>query len=189
MQPIKVFAFFLISFGALLLLENVTDLNIPVAGTLISVSLIAFGIMLIRNQIVLPTKAHVGNTEPQTQNNKNWHEESTVFGTSYGSASNNHQNMEYNVVFGSRTISFDSQMNGPKLMEINAVFGAATLLIPRSLLVDIKSEVVFGDVRFPNGNNKNFGDANYQNFDVNKEAATIIIKATVVFGNLRVYYV
>ena len=93
---------------------------------------------------------------------------------------------EYNVIFGKGITDLSTLSAGAGTIEVNTIFGDNTLVINPAQPVHIRVESVFAGAVMPDGNTTAFGTYHYRT----KKAATakdaLYIKATVVFGSLRV---
>lgn len=92
----------------------------------------------------------------------------------------------YAVVFGQGALDLSGEKapESARHLEFNTVFGSGRLILPRDVPVRVKASAVFGNARFPNGNNVAFGDHVYQSDAWNDGRPGLEIEATVVFGEL-----
>jgi predicted membrane protein len=77
-------------------------------------------------------------------------------------------NTEYNTIFGKSVYDFrhiDNLSPGRTKLKVNTIFGSTQILLPDTLPVKIKADVVFGSVTMPDGNTMAFGTVNYNSLN------------------------
>jgi predicted membrane protein len=107
--------------------------------------------------------------------------ESTVKTTSFGGE-------EHNVVFGKSTVdATDSSLTDQnREFNLNTVFGQTDLRISAAVPTIVKATAAFSSAQFPDGNVITFGDYTYKTKSYAENAPHRKIKASVVFGGLRI---
>ena len=157
--------------GVAMLLRNFFDLEIPIFTIIAAGFLIFLGIRMIAGY-------STGNGSSN----------SAVFGE---------QNMgyvpgqtKYNVLFGSGNIDLSRlELMESKWVEISCVFGEFKVAVNRDVNLQIFSSAAFGSFIAPGKQPSAFGSLDFRspNFDPTKPILTI--RAEVVFGSIKIYYV
>lgn len=157
--------------GVAMLLRNFFDLDIPIFTIIAAGFLIFLGIRMIAGH-----KMEINSAN------------SAVFGEKemgYVPGQN-----KYNVLFGNGNLDFSRmELIESKLVEITCVFGEFKVAVNRDTNLQIFSSAAFGSFIAPSEQSSAFGSLDFRspNFDPTKPALTI--KAEVVFGSIRIYYV
>ncbi|MCF8332035.1 MAG: cell wall-active antibiotics response protein [Bacteroidales bacterium] len=158
----------LIILGALLVIENVTDINIPVIKVFLSLMLIIIGILVL-----------TGKTRHRDKNTVIFSEANFDF---------DKETEEYSVVFGQATLDLRN-INIPEdiFIKASAVFGEMHIIIDPGMNYKIVSNTAFGSVNMPgNRPNNGFGTAEVKSQNFNEQQPKIIIKADAVFGSINI---
>ena len=113
--------------------------------------------------------------------------ESTVFGERVYYGLPEYGN-EYNVIFGKATVDLAEiqQVSSRSKLEVNAIFAGAEIILPDSVPVRIKADVVFGGANLPDGNAGGFGSAVYTSENFSTSAAFLDITVNAIFGGIEV---
>lgn len=171
----------LIFLGIVIILNNVFGINFPFWGVFWSVVIIGIGLSVL------------------TGSSKRWHGEWRHDWNSYSTDSNDvvfgegrvegtRENKEYNSVFGRSEINLTKIKLGQKNIDfkVNAVFGSTLVIITKGQPYRILSESAFGSVDLPNGQHTSFGSNEYRSDSFKKDAPSITIFASAVFGSIKI---
>jgi predicted membrane protein len=156
---------YLIIVGTLYLLRQQLHLQIPVFRVALAVFLIMLGITLLYGQFAIGSEQDFffssGGTTQVTKDGK------------------------YSVVFGDQTLDL-TQMDMSKTheLEINTIFGSTTVYLDKNRNYRIRGSSAFGSMELPNGSRINFGETSQRTRDDLPE--TVVIKANVVFGEMKI---
>jgi len=162
--------------GVALILKVIFKLDIPVFRLIIAVVFIYFGLRILFGDSFSFNKTVV-------------QENSAVFGESYYDSTDQPGKNEYNAVFGKLNLDLRNQEFTAKETHIviNAVFGGAEIRLPANIPVKIKSDVVFGGAKLPDGNSGGFGSYRYKSDDFDENTKHIFIEIHAVFGGVDIF--
>ena len=95
---------------------------------------------------------------------------------------------EYNAIFGKIKLDLrDIELqSGVTKISINSVFGGAEIILDKNTPLKIKSDVVFGEIRLPEGKSGGFGTSGYKSPDYEKEDKQLYLELNAVFGGIEV---
>lgn len=157
--------------GVAMLLRNFFDLDIPIFTIIAAGFLIFLGIRMI-----------AGHSSGNSSSN------SAVFSDQkMGFVPGQNK---YNVLFGNSNLDLSRiELTENKLVEVSCVFGEFRIAVSRDTNLQIFSSAAFGNFTSPMQQSNAFGSLDFRSpgFDATKPALTI--RAEVVFGSVRVYYV
>ncbi|MEI6747646.1 MAG: LiaF domain-containing protein [Bacteroidales bacterium] len=157
--------------GVAMLLRNFFDFDIPVFTIIAAGFLIFLGVRMI-----------VGHTSGHNSSN------SAVFSDQkMGFVPGQNK---YNVLFGNSNLDLSRiDLTENKLIEVSCVFGEFRIAVARDTNLQIFSSAAFGNFTSPMQQSNAFGSLDFRspNFDTTKPALTI--RAEVVFGNVKVFYI
>jgi predicted membrane protein len=157
--------------GIAMLLRNFFNYDIPVFTIIAAGFLIFLGIRMIAGNVV---GRNEGNSTMFSD-----HKMGFVPG----------QN-KYSVLFGSSDLDLSKiDISENKLVEVSCVFGEFKIAVSRDANLQIFSSAAFGNFTSPAQTSNAFGSLDYRSpgFDATKPSLTI--RAEVVFGNVKVFYV
>jgi len=157
--------------GVAMLLRNFFDFDIPVFTIIAAGFLIFIGIRMIAGHV------SGGNNSSSTM----FSDQKMGFVPG--------QN-KYNVIFGNSSLDLSRiELTENKLIEVSCVFGELRIAVNRDTNLQIFSSAAFGNFTSPAQQSNAFGSLDFRspNFDATKPSLTI--RAEVVFGSVRVYYV
>lgn len=159
----------LVIWGILLILNTTFHFKIPIGSIIIATILILIGI-----QLLIGPKMHFGVM--------NDHE--VIFNEAKIKATD--QNDKYSVVFGSGVFDFTelNKTDQKQYVKTDVVFGQAIVKIKKTDPIIIKSNCVFGNIKFPDSGTLSFGERTYTSSSYAGSANPIEIKADVVFGEM-----
>lgn len=159
----------LIVIGVWFLLRNVLPVRIPVIRVIVAVILIYFGIRVL---LVRPVIAD--------SNTMVFSESTLAYSPAHGH--------DYNVIFSSGSVDLSEIPLGGSSVnaEVNVVFGSATLRINPAQPVRVSLSSAFGAAEAPTGRSVAFGDTVYTTPSYKDGAPALEIRATAVFGRLRI---
>jgi hypothetical protein len=112
----------------------------------------------------------------------------TVFSDSHVQFDAESRGNDYNVIFGRGYVDLSrlAPAGGGSHKEVNVIFGSGILHINPEVPTRIDMSSAFGTVVSPNGNSVAFGNMVYTTPSYREGADALRIKATAVFGRLRI---
>ena len=164
----------LVLWGCAIVLNVLFHLNIPVFRILIALIIIFFGI-----QLLLGWK---GDSWCYVRND----EHNVIFGQSTQKATP--LTKEYNIIFSNGAVEVtepNPDWVNAKL-EVNTVFGSGLIRLNPDIPAKIITTAAFGRIITPDNGQQVFGDHVYQTPALKENQPYLLIKATVVFGNMEV---
>ncbi|MDP4093192.1 MAG: hypothetical protein Q8920_07500 [Bacillota bacterium] len=163
--------FFFILAGVLLMINQLTDIDIPVFRTLFGLL-----IMFIGFSILFKRKHY----------DYSYNKKDAVFDDVHTEASSS--NFEkYSVVFGKQTVDASNMiLDTNKKIKFEVVFGEGTLLLDPDTPVIIKADAAFGNVDLPNNEQFSFGSRTYEFGIIDRNEPYLEISANAVFGRLNI---
>lgn len=164
----------LVLWGCAIVLNVLFHLNIPVFRILIALIIIFFGI-----QLLLGWK---GESWYYVHND----EHNVIFGQSIKNATPSTK--EYNIIFSNSKLDItepNPEWVNSKL-EVNAIFGSGFIKINPEIPARIVTSAAFGRIITPDNQQSVMGDHVYQTPALKENQPYLLIKATVVFGNMEV---
>jgi len=176
MNSQRVLAILLLLVGAILLANNLLDLDISLFKLLLSFGLLIIGAMLITGR-GLP-----GPGRP-TQNTQN-----VVFGSVHNRVSDDSTAESFTTLFGEQIINLEHLSSGGKSLYISSTFSEVKLLMPRDMPVRITANALFGEAKLPNGKGVNFGEKRYADLQGLNEPV-VDIRVQVLFGSFKVIWI
>ncbi len=95
---------------------------------------------------------------------------------------------DYTILFSRGFVDLSTlrPSGGTLRKDVNVIFGSGVLKIDPSAAVRIDMSAAFGTVQAPNGRTAAFGDSVYTTASYRDGADCLRIKATAVFGTLRI---
>jgi hypothetical protein len=95
---------------------------------------------------------------------------------------------DYNVIFSSANIDLTTLVptSGSREKTVNIVFGSGTLRLNPQVPTRVKVSTAFGSISTPDGQSMVFGDKEYTTPAYKDGADAVTIKASAVFGSLRI---
>jgi hypothetical protein len=93
---------------------------------------------------------------------------------------------DYTILFSRGVVDLSSASTGGQPKEVNVIFASAVLKINPASPVRIDMSSAFGSVQAPNGQSAVFGDSVYTTPSYREGADALRVKATAVFGTLRI---
>lgn len=164
----------LVLWGFALILNALFHLDIPVFRILIALIIIFIGI-----QMLLGWKG------------KSWYcvhkdEHNIIFGQSTKKATP--LTKEYNIIFSNGELDI-TELNPEWVnskLEVNTIFGSGILKINPEIPAKIITSAAFGRIITPDNQQSVMGDHVYQTPALKENQPYLLIKATVVFGNMEV---
>lgn len=115
------------------------------------------------------------------------HRDAVIFGEgALGSAPGG----EYSVVFGRGTLDLQERPADPteKPLELVTVFGSSRVLLDRAVPTRVRLSAAFAEATAPDGNSISFGNYTWASPDWAEGKPGREIRATVVFGELKVEF-
>ncbi len=111
-----------------------------------------------------------------------------VFSDSFKGSVEADRGGDYNIVFGRGVVDLSSvsAAAGGRRTEVNVIFGSGVVRINPARPVRVDMSSAFGTVQAPNGASAVFGDAVYTTPSYREGADALRVKATAVFGALRI---
>lgn len=166
--------------GISMLLNHAFKIHLPIFQICFGVFLIYLGVKWIFGSFDV-------NLRPRITNN------AAIFGKGdfsfpTGEQENDNKKAKYEIVFGSGTVD----LRGVDLskedinVKIETVFGETILLIDKKTPFTVKSETVFGQTSLPMENKSFMGTQNYRSQNFNESDNHLRIRASVVFGSLKI---
>jgi predicted membrane protein len=155
----------IILIGVSIILNSVFNINIPVFKIFFAICFIYIGISII-----------VGSTIRHGDN------KSTIFAESKMIKP---QTDEYNTIFGKSELDLREMKIGDKI-KIATIFGDTRIYISSQKPYRINGSSAFGELKTPANHTVNFGSLDYQSDSYKDEKLSIIIEASVVFGNIEI---
>lgn len=158
----------LILLGALLIIDNVLNINIPVIKVFLSLLLIVLGILVL-----------TGKTRHRDRN-------TVIFAEAQFDYDNSTE--EYSVIFGQGTLDLrNTPVTEDIFIKAAAVFGEMHIIIDPGVNYKIVSNTAFGSVNMPgNRPNNGFGTSEVKSQNFNEQQPKIVIKADSVFGSINI---
>ena len=164
----------LILWGCAIVLNVLFHVNIPVFRILVALIIIFIGI-----QMIIGWKSNSWCYVHDDEHN-------IIFGQSTKQATP--ATKEYNIIFSNGEVDIteqDPEWVNSKL-EINTIFGSGLIRINPEIPVKIVSSAAFGRISTPDNQQSVIGDHVYQTPVVKENQPYLLIKASVVFGNLEI---
>lgn len=161
---------FLIILGALLILRQTFDIDLPIGEIIISLVFIFLGVALLTGSL--------GHKEKE----KN----AAVFSESEFQFAKNTN--EYSAVFGQGTLDLrDITVSEDFNIKVNAVFGELHIFLNPETNYQIHSDTVFGSVELPSTKpNSGFGSTSTKSGNFDNQQPRLKIKADAVFGSVNI---
>ncbi len=161
---------FFIVIGVWFLVRRYIPVQIPIVRVILAVLFVWIGIRIL-----------IAGPEIRDKN-------TVVFSEATLEAQADSSRDEYNVIFSSATIDLSqlAPAGGNIRKTVNVVFGSGTLRINPNVPVRIELATAFGSVATPDGKSMVFGDKEYRTPAYKDGADAVIIKASAVFGSLRI---
>jgi len=157
--------------GVAMLLRNFFELNIPVFTIIAAGFLIFLGIRMIAG--------HTTGTD--ASNSAVFSEQKMGFVPG--------QN-KYNVLFGNGNLDLSRlELTESRLVEISCVFGEFRVAVNRDTNLQLFSSAAFGNFTAPSQQSNAFGSLDFRSPDFDPTKPVLTIRAEVVFGNVKIYYV
>jgi len=159
----------LIILGVWFIVRRSLPVHIPVIRVIVAVLLVYAGVRILARGPV------------STDRNTAVFSESTM---SYSAD----RGREYNLIFSSGVVDLSQAAPAGASIhaEVNVIFGSGTLRLNPSLPVRVNMSSAFGAVESPNGRSVAFGDMVYTTPSYRDGAPALEIRATAVFGRLRI---
>lgn len=156
----------LVLLGFSVILKSVLNIDIPVIKIVFALILIYLGIRLLAG----PSLKNKG-----------------LFFFDRSKIKVNIEKDEYNVIFGSGEIDLRdlAELKHNSKREINIIFGSGRVILPENIPVEIKTDTVFGESKFPDGKTDFFGEYHYSK-NSELEGNVLLLEINVVFGSIRV---
>lgn len=176
----------LILLGIVLLVNHLFGVSLPIVKLLFGGFLVWLGFKLIFSSF---SPGMGGIKKIQT-------EDSAIFTESQLKYPNSSGAREFNVVFGRATLSLtglDLRQHHVDI-EVNAVFGSLDIYVDPITPISLESNVVFGDIRLPDGSKSVLGSGVFQLGGAESlpqgatERYVLKIRANSVFGKIRLIY-
>jgi hypothetical protein len=157
--------------GVAMLLRNFFDFDIPVFTIIGAGFLIFLGVRMIASH----TTGNDGSN-------------SAVF--SEGEMGFVPGQKKYNVLFGNGNLDLSRlELTESKLIEISCVFGEFRVAVNRDTNLQIFSSAAFGSFISPSQQSNAFGSMDFRSLHFDPTRPVLTIRAEVVFGSVKVYYV
>lgn len=164
----------IILFGISILIKAIFGLDIPLVKMLIGLVLIYVGFTILTDFSSASLKKRMKRT--------------FNFSTDAVYITNPHQYEKYSVVFGQSVFDF-SRLDPtiePAVVKINTIFGHSIIILDPKIPVKLTINSSFSNIEMPDKTTASFGDFVYKTQAAYQEKPILEIKATVVFGNLRI---
>ena len=163
---------FFVAAGIVLLINQTTEINIPIFRTLFCAFIVFLGFS------ILFKKKRV----PRSETNE------TVFGES-STTSTSDRDEKYSAVFGKQFVDASNiTLEHNKKIKFDVVFGEGTLILNPDIPTVIKGDAVFGSVCYPDNSQVSFGSRSYEFAIVNRTDPYLFIDADAVFGRLNIRF-
>lgn len=146
MQSRYTWGLVLLLLGTLFLLNNLFDLELNLVRILLGIGLLSLGIILFRYKQI-----------PWQQSNNN-----VVFGSAKTLVGGGPASASFATYFGEHAINLKQVDTAEKIIYVNCYFGSTRILIPADLQVRIHGQAGFAEIEFPNGEELNFGQREYE---------------------------
>jgi hypothetical protein len=162
---------FFVAAGVLLLINQTTDINIPVFQTLFGAFIILIGLSILFKK----------KKSPKVETNE------AIFEDSFTSASN--MDEKYSAVFGKQFIDASGiTLESNKKIVFDVIFGEGTLILSPDIPTLIKGDAVFGNICLPDNSQVSFGTRTYEFSIVSRTEPYLLIDASAVFGKLNIKF-
>lgn len=164
--------FILVGIG--IILKVIFHLNIPVFKLIISFLFIYIGLRILFGDCL--SMKGCKNTE------------GNVIFSEMTIDNPNHENGEYNVVFGSAVIDLRDIELKPRgnNLKVNTVFGHSKVLLNKDMPIKIKANSAFGGAKLPNDNMIAFGTSHFKSDTLKEEDLYLNLELNVVFGSIEI---
>lgn len=164
-----------ITIGFIMILNYVFGIQLPIFKILFALGLIFIGIkILFGSSAPFNAKKVASNRQ-------------AIFAESSFSYTENSDNNEYSVVFGSAKLDLtDIDPSKNHKIIVHTVFGGQTIILPANLAYKIKSTTAFGEIVTPVGKQSVFGDNISQSTDFDPDQPHLELKIDTVFGQTLV---
>jgi predicted membrane protein len=172
----KVVAWLVLLLGLLLLANNFLGLQISFFKAMLGLGLVLLGVAAVRGRLVPMFTGSI-----QRGNN-------VLFGSGRVEVADEPNKERFSTIFGEQRISFEKLSAGGKEVVIDTVFGETKVYVPRNLPIRVQANSVFGEAKMPDGAEVNFGERNFEALQ-GLSSAALHIKASVVFGSIKVKWV
>ncbi len=161
---------FFIIIGVWIMIRGYIPVNIPLIRVILALLFVWLGVRIL----IKGPEIRESNT--------------TVFSDSHMQYNAETRDHDYNVVFGRGFVDFSqvTLAGGGLRKEVNVIFGSGTLRINPEIPTRIEMSSAFGTVISPAGNSVAFGEMVYTTPSYREGADCLRIKATAVFGRLRI---
>ena len=164
--------------GVSIIANSLFKINFPFFRVILALAIIYFGVkMLVGAFSTSSTKIESGDS---------------IFSKSKTLVTDLNGAKEFNAIFGSQVIDLTEATweEVEAFVETNTVFGNTIIILPNDIDIQIESNVVFGNVRTPDGANASFGDQNtrLKPKGISRADKKLSIEINAVFGGVRVVY-
>jgi len=163
----------LVLIGAIMIINVVFKINLPVVKLILAFIFIYLGVRLLLG------KGFQCSTK--TEKDVAFSEQTFIHD---GENTN-----EYNVVFGKGIIDLRSipiKTDQPSVVKVNTAFGASEVWVDKSKPYRIKVNTAFSGVNLPNGSTSVLGTNVYKSAGADTAVNYIDIRADIAFGALRI---
>jgi len=197
------FGIFFVLIGTLILLDNLDILYFRTVWSFFwPLLLIIIGLIMVfkksRTEIISDEETNTEineNTDEETYSNRsqrttviNENQQTHYFGNvNYASHDKNFSGLNLSNIFGDilvdiSNIDFDS---GEKFINVNGIFGSIKILLPKNIPVKFIGSTLIGSVKFLDKDKDGLlVSLNSETLDFDEAAKKIIIRASIVFGDI-----
>ena len=158
----------LIIAGAVLILRHYFHFNIPVARTILALSLICLGVSILWGGFKIG--------------------EANMIVFNQGKLAIDDRYQEFSLIFANGEVDLPAEITSQvsERKKVNVIFSHGELRIKSDLPVLINADSAFASSRFPDGAKVNFGSYTYRSKGYKEGENYLFIEVRVVFGDFRV---